>query len=647
MDPSTLFFDQPPVRNRLSTRIIVSSAVALLVVLGMIGWTLWLSWQLEGAGAAINDTGSLRMRASRVAVELTREPAPGATTRADMVLAFVDTQDQVLQGLVRGDPARPLLLPANGAVLAQMSQVADIWEHQLKPAAQLTLDGGSPTEYLDMLPQFVAQADVLVRMIEEVSSRNTSMLRLSQSILAVIAGIGTLALIYLLYLWIIFPVLQLRDGLRRMASRDFAVRLPVESQDEFGALALGFNKMADELESLYSELEARVEDKTAQLASRNAVLATLYDTAAFLNQPNTIESVCQGFLDRVIRQFDAGGGSIRTLNPAGDHLSLVLSRGLSTQHGDEEFCMKASDCFCGEATRAGPVVIRDIEQLQQAPPRFFCAKEGFRSLAVFPIQAHDEMLGSYSLHFNQPRALGAEERHLLETLGRHLGIALQNRRLGVQARQLAMEQERTLMAQGLHDSIAQGLNFLNLELQLLDQAVAREDMGEIRELVPLLHTGVAESYQDVRELLNNFRTRLGEGGDLLGAVEETVARFRRQTGIEVALEVGDLGGGAALTREQQLQVLFILQEALSNVRKHSQASKVDIRMTNGQDFRLVVADNGVGYDAAVVDRRDDHLGRKIMQERARRMRAQLDIATGPGRGVAVALVLPASARQAA
>src|SRR5690606_931726 len=109
---------------------------------------------------------------------------------------------------------------------------------------------------------------------------------LSQGILIVIACIGMLAMIYLLYLWIIFPVLRLQHGLSRMAAHEFNLRLPVESQDEFGVLTSGFNSMADELESLYNDLEARVNEKTAQLAAQNKELAILYDMAAFLNQPS-------------------------------------------------------------------------------------------------------------------------------------------------------------------------------------------------------------------------------------------------------------------------------------------------------------------------------------------------------------------------
>ncbi|QNM95145.1 type IV pili methyl-accepting chemotaxis transducer N-terminal domain-containing protein [Chitinimonas koreensis] len=631
----------PSLRHRLSTRIVASALAALLVVLGMIGWTLWLSWQLEGAGAAINDAGSLRMRASRVGVVLLQAGPVHAAEARDDLAALADT----LQQLQRGVPSRPLFLPAGNAIRAQMAQVRQLWQARLQPAAEHALAGGGQADYLAALPGFVAEADALVHMIEVDNAGKTTLLRLSQSVLIGIACIGTLAVIYLLYLWIISPVMQLQDGLRRMAAHEFGVRLPVESRDEFGVLAQGFNRMADELAELYRELEERVQRKTAQLAQQNRELGALYDMAAFLNQPCDIDALCRGFLQRVMRQFDADGGSIRVIDPLGEKLHLVVSEGLSEALEEAEHCMKIDACFCGEATREGVVVIRDFRKLPRQV-EYNCAREGFKGLAVFRVVTGDEVLGAFSLHFRGSHEVPAAEAQLLETLGQHLGVALDNRRLGAKARQLAVAEERGLVAQGLHDSIAQGLNFLNLQLQMLDGAVARGDLGEIRFIAPMLRAGVDESYQDVRELLLNFRSKLGQG-ELRAAVEDTVARFRRQAGIEAALTINELDG-APLPPEQQLQVLFILQEALSNVRKHAQARHVTVQIGNHRDFELTIRDDGRGYDPAeVAGRGERHVGLHIMRERAARLHAVLELDARPGAGASVRLVLPQSERQVA
>ncbi len=632
----------PSPRHRLSTRIVISSLVALVVVLSMVSWTLWLSWQLEGAGAAINDTGSLRMRANRVAVELMR-PQAGREFRTN---EQVQLMDDTIARLARGNPARPLFIPNDEAIRKQWHDVAAYWYDIMKPAAKRALAQPDAATYLETLPEFVARADTLVRMIEQDNAGKTTSLRLSQGVLAAIASAGTLAMIYLLYLWIISPVLRLRDGLQRMAAREFSTRLPVESQDEFGVLARGYNRMADELQDLYTGLERRVEEKTAQLAAQNRDIGALYDMAAFLNQPNEIEALCDGFLRRVMLQFDAEGGSIRALDPNNEKLNLMVSVGLSDELVESEHCMRVNDCYCGVATRqAGVIVIQDF---RESPPsmELNCQRDGFASVAVFRIVTRDEVLGSYSLHFRQQRRLSPAESQLLETLGQHLGVALDNRRLSAQARQLAVVQERGLVAQGLHDSLAQGLNFLNLQLQMLDAAVKRGDQAEIDEILPLLRTGVDESYQDVRELLTNFRTKLSQG-DLQAGIEDTVARFRRQTGIETELRFGR-GEGAPLPPDEQLQVLFILQEALSNVRKHSEASHVRIDVANDRDFSLVIADDGQGYDPAeVAERGESHVGLHIMRERAARMRAVIKLESQPGAGTRVALTLPGSERQAA
>ena len=151
----------------------------------------------------------------------------------------------------------------------------------------------------------------------------------------------------------------------------------------------------------------------------------------------------------------------------------MVSVGLSEALVESEHCMRVDDCYCGVAARkAGVIVIQDF---RHAPPSLDlnCQREGFASVAVFRIVARDEVLGSYSLHFRSQRKLAPSESQLLETLGQHLGVALDNRRLSAQARQLAVVQERGLVAQGLHDSLAQGLNFLNLQLQMLDGGQAR------------------------------------------------------------------------------------------------------------------------------------------------------------------------------
>jgi two-component system nitrate/nitrite sensor histidine kinase NarX len=635
-----------PFRYRLSTRIVALSGVALTLVLSMIAGTLWLSWQLEGAGAAINDAGSLRMRAGNVAIQL-NEARAGHTADVNSQSALLDL---TLANLKSGDPARPLFLPATPVIDAQLAAVSRSWHESLKPA--VTHDSSNsiniPSLYLARLPAFVAEADALVRMIERENARKTAWLRRWQMALAALACVGTIAIVYLLYAWFVMPVRRLERGLSRIEQREFSARLPVESRDEFGHLAHGFNRMASELQSLYRDLALRVTNKTVQLATRNGELVALYEMTSFLHGAHDVELLCRGFLVRVMRQFNADAGTVRVLAQEGDNLHVVVSEGLPEPILNAERCMPAGTCACGAAATGGLAVVRDL-RMQLAVdngPATRCSNAGFDAVAAFGIVSHDLALGSFSLHFRGNRPVLPSETRLLETLGKHLGTALQNHRLATAARQLAVAQERHLVAQGLHDSIAQSLNFLKLQLHLLDDAARRDDMNEVREIAPLLRGGLEESYEDVRELLVNFRTKFATG-NLRDAVNETVTRFERQTDALVKLDY-DEAGGLPLPPDQQLQVLFILQEALSNVRKHASATQVHITLKNARDFELTIQDNGDGYDPAnIASRGEAHVGFHIMRERAARLGAQLELNSEPGKGARVHLLLAVGERQAA
>ncbi|MGV2287631.1 type IV pili methyl-accepting chemotaxis transducer N-terminal domain-containing protein [Trinickia sp. YCB016] len=636
----------PPFRQRLSTRVITLSTCVLALVLTMIGGTLWLSWKLEGAAAAINDAGSLRMRAGIIALALD-DAAAGHAFKLSEQIAQVDA---TLVHLRRGDPARPLLLPGSRRIQEQFERVVRSWEQQLKPAIAADLSQRTAeSRYLAEVRGFIDEANSLVSLIEHDNAQKTALLRMSQITLAALSCIGTVAIVYLLYLWFIMPVQRLQAGLSSIEARQFGVRLPVDTRDEFGHLAYGFNRMAEDLQAFYQDLEARVDAKTIELEAQNRELTTLYEMTAFLSLPHEADAMCRGFLTRLMHQFNADAGSVRIVSADDKRLHLIASEGFSNALAEVEHCLPAGTCTCGEAADNGVAIVHDMRRTPPPRPARLtrnCRDEGFVSVAAFGIAYQENQLGSFSLHFRRERPIPASERQLLETLGQHLGIALQYRRLVAVARQLAVAEERNLVAQGLHDSIAQGLNFLKMQLHLLDAAVTSGDLDETREIVPLLRGGLDESYDDVRELLLNFRSRLANG-ELKPAVLDTLARFERQSGLAVKLDY-DEGGGPPLAPDLQLQVLFILQETLSNVRKHAEAQHVDVKIVNARDFLLVVEDDGQGYDPSeIAARGETHVGFHIMRERASRLNATLRLDSTPGRGARVELLLPASRRHAA
>ena len=629
---------------KIGVRLVSVTLIGLVFGLSMVMWTLWLSWSLEGAAAAINDTGSLRMQSVRIGLNMS-----GQTSNPVLINSQIDTFDETLDNLVRGDPTRPMRLPKSTIVQQQFSRVADIWANELKPNIQRFLSNSSDREdaflaYQQALPAFVQQADRLVHLIENENAKDTVFLRGSQMGLIVLMLSGSVALIFLLYGWVIRPVEALRKGIQQMSGRDFDTRVPVEGRDEFGVLAQGFNNMAAQLKDLYTDLETRVQTKTMQLAAQNRELTTLYEFSAYLSKPGDLEDRCRGFLSRLIEHFGASGGTVRILDQRNNNLHLTVHQGLSDEFVAEEKCLHVGDCLCGEAAQNGVIQLHDFRKL---PPSFNyrCHQEGFNSIAIAQIHFGGELLGSYTLHFLIPREFSSDDRRLFEAVGQHLGVAIENQRLMAKSRELAIAEERNLVAQGLHDSIAQGLNFLKLQVQMLSDSIRRNAREEALEGLALIETGLKESYDDVRELLTNFRIKIGDG-ELADALKIAADRFSKQSHVPINLVIKDTG--APLPPEQQLQVLFIVQEALSNIRKHAQASHIEIHLQNERDFSIYVQDDGRGFSHHDEQQRtEQQVGLNIMRERASRLGGQLSVESTPGRGTRISLLLSHTSRIAA
>ena len=313
-----------------------------------------------------------------------------------------------------------------------------------------------------------------------------------------------------------------------------------------------------------------------------------------------------------------------------------------------EVALRCGDCLCSDVMDgiAGPTAF-DVKFPPRGMRLHACAREGFATASAFTITQNKQRLGVFNLYFRTPRLVSEQEKNLLETLGRHLGVAIENQRLLSRERELAVSEERNLLAQELHDSIAQGLAFLNIQVQLLQDSLRHGKADEAMAIAGQLREGVQESYDHVRELLVHFRTRVNHT-DLDTAIVAILEKFEGQTGI--GTEFDRLGSGMPLRPEDQIQVMHIVQESLSNIRKHAKATAVKVKLLRSlEGLTIEVSDNGVGFnpdtDPTVLS--DRHVGLKIMKERAHRVGGQCRVTSTVGLGTRVTLSLPRQHREAA
>jgi two-component system nitrate/nitrite sensor histidine kinase NarX len=626
-------------QSRLSGKLLWMAIAFLAVALTAVGFTLYESWKLEGGAAVINDMGSERMRSYRMAyllAESLRDPGSdaGMQLRAEMTRF-----EEVLAGMKAGDPVRPLVLPRETEIVAELETVERRWLDKVKPLLTGAAAGRVPMAAVrGEVESFVGRIDQIVRLIEAHNARNIAILRYMQFGLIALALVGTVALIYMMSLLVVRPVVNLAEGMQRMTAGEFGARLPVETRDEFGELAEGFNRMASRLQDVYATLEERVADKTRDLGARNRELAALYEMARLLNEPASTEELCRSFLRQLMALHGAAGGAVRLMD-ADRRLHLYAHEGLTGDFADAERCIDMGECLCGVAAQQNRSA---VDLLDDMAPEVAadCRKAGYRTVAILPIRLKRELLGVFNLYFTVPHPIGPGDRQLLETLGQHLGVAIENQRLVSRDRELAVFEERSLLARELHDSIAQSLAFLNIQVQMLEDSLQRDARGEVGEVLAGIREGVQESYDDVRELLTHFRARVKHEEDIGVALRQMLTRFGTQARLKT--EFSDTGTGVPLHAESQLQVLHILQEALSNVRKHASATRVGLTVHRDAVYRFAVSDDGRGFNVdAAPDAAEAHIGLRIMRERAQRIGGNIELRSQPGSGTQVVLTLPA------
>jgi two-component system nitrate/nitrite sensor histidine kinase NarX len=611
----------------LGAKLALMGAPFLLLALISMAATLWVSWQLDGGAAAVNEAGRLRMQAYRMSLSI-------GTGETEALPEQVREFESSLALLRNGDLERPLFVPWDDTVQQRFAVVEQDWKGfrahwiDLKPPILTSLRAETVA--------FAADVDALVASIEAHLSHWTAMLHLLQMTMMAVAILGATVLLYTGYLFVLEPVGQLKQAIEKIQGGDFSARVDKVSSDEFGTLAEGFNGMAEHLQSMYRNLESKVAEKTAQLEEKRERLESLYEVTALVTKATSLDELAQGFVQSMTRIARADGVALRWSDHANQRYLMLAASGLPSSLVNAEQCIHAGDCDCGASSTLPGLRVIPI-QAATGKAQQPCAKAGFATVVTIPVRLHDHLMGEVDLFFHARVSPTAAERSLLEALTSHLASAMENLRLNALEKEAAVSQERHLLARELHDSIAQSLAFLKIQVQLMRDAVQSGDAQQIDLVLGEIDTGVRESYGDVRELLLHFRTRTN-AEDIEPALVTTLRKFEHQSGLKASLQMQ--GHGMPLSPDRQIQVLHIVQEALSNVRKHARASQVWLDVQQQPQWRFEVRDDGVGFshDDGTLD--ETHVGLRIMKERAERIGAELDIISTPGHGTSILLTLP-------
>ena len=265
-----------------------------------------------------------------------------------------------------------------------------------------------------------------------------------------------------------------------------------------------------------------------------------------------------------------------------------------------------------------------------------------KHVVAFPLRMQDGAAGAMNLWFEAAGELSAATMQAVQAAADLVAATLEHDRAARETLRASLSSERQMMANEVHDSLAQGLTYMRMRMSLLRDAVRQGDHVRAFKYWSDVDISLTHAHRRLRELITYFRSRMDPQG-LLHALEETSESFLDRTG--VALEFVNNAPGFHLPVAREVQAFHIVQEALANVCKHANARRARLTLAPTEGgYEIVVEDDGVGMavDPASGDRGDaGHYGIAIMRERARRLGGELTLESAPGAGTRVRLYFPA------
>ena len=425
----------------------------------------------------------------------------------------------------------------------------------------------------------------------------------------------------------------LRRWTQKIRAGELDARVSLPAHPELRELSQDINFVAEMLESLSRDAEIQLQNHTAHIARKNKSLATLYDVVTSINMSRDLHDLLTRFLHTMTELVDARAATVY-LETKKDTCSLIAEIGLDVSFQDKHpyFPENMSD---PGGDQAFPV---DVIPCPGELSKQFFANEKL-SILIVPLQYRGKALGVYNLYIDGAKFKNSGEyEELFTSMGRHLGIAVEKERLDKEANTLSIMRERTNIANELHDSLAQTLASVKYQVRVLDETIHQGDEAATWQELERIESTIDEAHTELRALIAHFRLPIGEC-NLVVSAEQIVERFKQDCdGIHVFLQKE--WPDTTLPAHIELQVLRIIQEALTNARKHSGASTVRVLMRgdNNGHYAILVEDDGIGIsERQKQNTSGEHVGFSVMQDRASRIGGTLAIEGEPGEGVQVRL----------
>lgn len=599
----------------IAIQVLIPMLVIGLLALSSMLVSLLVTLNTQHDAEAINIAGSMRMQTYRIAVHL-QQAVTGETDPKDLSDTLVEEHRAFSEKLYQSSIAQMAGERSEVSLKYAYQRVATNWEQHMAPLL-LSLDSAEPgslaaasREYLGHVEEHVGDIDRLVFSIQQNTEEKIELLGIYEGLSIFLSLLALVFIVMRTDQNLVRPLQDLVRAAEHTSVGDFSYRTYYEAVNEIGLLCSTFNDMSASLARHYRKLEDMVDEKTAQLQRSNQMLDFLYNTAQRLSEGVASREKLTDIITDLKLLTGIPQLSLCLANEANtDKYDLILPV------GEQHKCLIGDclDCFMRPGSS------------QQSTGEI-----------SFAIEDSSDSFGFLYVNTGQNMVLEAWQQRLIEAVVEHLAAAMALHYREGLSRRVMLFEERSIIARELHDSLAQSLSYMKMQVALLVRLFDREAPEEqLREGLEDLQQGLNAAYRHLRELLTTFRLKL-DAPSLYQALKATVDEFDRQSEqTEVKLEFHLRH--CPLTPNEDIHVLQIIREAITNAFKHAGASCIELRCERGADDRAVfrVLDDGVGIASDPV--KEHHYGLSTMRERAELLQGTLDIHPGGEGGTEVVL----------